>query len=68
VSRHQREGELSRAALVVAGGGAVVGLSQRAMESPQSPLARALLVAGAIVMVIGLVIALRSLFARRGGR
>ncbi|HEY8614928.1 hypothetical protein [Phenylobacterium sp.] len=68
MSRHQREGELSRAALVVAGGGAVVGLSQRAMESPQSPLARALLVAGAIVMVIGLVIALRSLFARRGGR
>jgi hypothetical protein len=67
VSRYEREAELSRAALVVAGGGVLVGLSQRAFETPQSPLAQILLVAGAIVIVVGLVGAVRTLFRRRGG-
>ncbi|WP_374472243.1 hypothetical protein [Phenylobacterium sp.] len=67
MSRYGREAELSRAALLVAGGGALVGVSQRAMESPQSPIAQVLLVAGAIVIVVGLVAAVRTLFRRRGG-
>jgi hypothetical protein len=67
VSGYGREAELSRAAILVAAGGVLVGVSQQVMETPRSPAAQAVLAAGAIVVAIGLVLALRTLFRRRGG-
>ncbi len=64
---YRREAELSRAALVVAGGGALVGVSQRVPGLAFGPWGTLLLVIGGAVIAAGLFVAARSLFRRRGG-
>ncbi len=63
---HARHDALARAALVVAAGGVLVGLTQQAPELGFGVAGKALLVAGAAVIILGLTMAIRS-FARRGG-
>jgi hypothetical protein len=67
VSRYDREAELSRASILVVAGGALIAVSQQAIEAPRSPAALALLAVGGLVVVGGLIHALRILFRRRGG-
>lgn|GEM_PF-6653924 len=64
---YEREAELSRAAIVVAAGGALVAVSQRAPELSYGFVGDALLVVGGVIIAGGLIAAARSLFRRRGG-
>ncbi|WP_395670870.1 hypothetical protein [Phenylobacterium sp.] len=64
---YRREAELSRAALVVAAGGALIGVSQRVPGLAFGLWGTVLLVAGGAVIAFGLILAGRCLFARRGG-
>ena len=59
-----RNARLARAAMVTAAGGALVGVTQRAPELAFSPWGKALLLAGGVVIVAGLVSAVLSF--RRG--
>lgn len=62
---HARHDALARAALVVAAGGVLVGLTQRVPELGVGMAGAGLLVVGGVVIVLGLVMAVRSL--ARGG-
>jgi hypothetical protein len=61
-----RNAELSRAALVVAAGGVLVGITQRTPGMSEGLAGQVLLVVGAVVIIGGLIAAIRS-FMRRGG-
>ncbi|WP_411286823.1 hypothetical protein [Phenylobacterium sp.] len=66
-SGHSRNAELSRAALLVAAGGVLVGMTQRVPGLADGVWGQVLLVAGAVVIIFGLVGAIRTLMKRQGG-
>ncbi len=62
----RRNAELSRAAILAAAGGALVAMSQRVAEFGGT-VGVALTVVGAAVVIVGLVLAIRTLTRRSGG-
>jgi hypothetical protein len=62
-----RNAALSRNALVVAAGGSMVGATQWAPELEGNLWGQAILVAGAVVITLGLVGAVRALMRKPGG-
>jgi hypothetical protein len=65
VSGDARNAALSRAALLAAGGAALIGLNQQAAAG--SPAGPVLMVLGGVVIAVALALAVRALLKRSGG-
>ena len=62
----RRNAELSRSAVVLVAGAAILGLSRQGAVGAPGPMATVALVGGGVVLVIGLMMALRAILRRSG--